>query len=170
MPIYEFYCPECHRIFNFFCRSVNTEKVPCCPKCGQEKMNRKVSRFATISGGKREGDEAPDGRPDLPIDENRMEQAMTALASEMEGVDENDPKAAARFMQRFTNLTGLELNDNMKEALRRMESGEDPEALEEEMGDLLAGDEMPFALPGQQKGGLGKYSRPPSRDETLYEM
>jgi putative FmdB family regulatory protein len=170
MPIYEFYCPECHRIFNFFCRLVNTEKVPGCPKCGQDKMSRKVSRFATISGGKREGNDAPDGMPDLPIDENRMEQAMTTLASEMEGMDENDPKAAACFMQRFSNLTGLELNDSMKEALRRMEGGEDPEALEEEMGDLLGGDEMPFALPSQQKSGAGKYNRPPSRDETLYEM
>jgi putative FmdB family regulatory protein len=170
MPIYEFYCPECHRIFNFFCRSVNTEKVPGCPKCGQENMSRKVSRFATISGGKKEGDETTEGMPDLPIDESRMEQAMTALASEMEGVDENDPKAAARFMERFTNLTGLELNENMREALRRMESGEDPEALEAEMGDLLGGEEMPFAMPGQKKAGIGKYIRPPSRDETLYEM
>jgi putative FmdB family regulatory protein len=167
MPIYEFYCPACHRIFNFLSRSINTEKVPSCPKCGRERLDRKVSRFAALRGGKKEGGE--EGMPDLPIDESRMEQAMMAMASEMEGMDENDPKAAAKFMQKFSSLTGLELNDNMKEALRRMESGEDPEAIEQEMGDMFAGDEMPFVLPGQKGGGL-KYLLPPSRDETLYEM
>jgi putative FmdB family regulatory protein len=170
MPIYEFYCDNCHRIFSFFSRSVNTEKIPPCPKCGQDRMDRKVSRFAALSGNKKEGAEGPEGMPDLPIDENRMEQAMTALASEMEGMDENNPKAAAKFMQRFSSLTGLELNENMKEAMRRMEAGEDPEALEEEMGGMMEGDEMPFVLPGQSKGGAGKYTRPPSRDETLYEL
>ena len=36
MPIYEFYCRKCNTIYNFFSRSVNTEKIPFCPKCKSE--------------------------------------------------------------------------------------------------------------------------------------
>jgi hypothetical protein len=28
MPIYEFYCEDCHTIFNFFSKNVNTTKKP----------------------------------------------------------------------------------------------------------------------------------------------
>ena len=37
MPIYEFYCPDCNTIFNFFCRRIVTDKKPACPKCGARK-------------------------------------------------------------------------------------------------------------------------------------
>jgi hypothetical protein len=130
-------------------------------------LSRQVSPFAVLSGGLKSS-ETGEGTPDLPIDEKKMEQAMMTLASEMEGVDDNDPKAAARFMQKFSSLTGLELNDGMQEALRRMEAGEDPEAVEAEMGDMFDGEAMPFVMPGQ-KGGR-RFLAPPSRDETLYEM
>lgn len=167
MPIYEFYCPDCHRIFSFLSRTIDTEKIPACPKCGRASLSRRVSPFAVISGGG-SSEEGEGGMPDLPIDEGKMERAMMALASEMEGADDNDPRAAAQFMKNFSNLTGLELNDSMKEALRRMEAGEEPETIEAEMGDLFAGDEMPFVMPGQK--GAGKRLAPPSRDETLYEF
>ena len=26
MPIYEFYCPDCNTLFNFFSRTINTSK------------------------------------------------------------------------------------------------------------------------------------------------
>ena len=46
MPIYEFYCKDCHTIFNFFSRTVNTEKQPACPKCARPELERKMSVFA----------------------------------------------------------------------------------------------------------------------------
>ncbi|MCP4369614.1 MAG: hypothetical protein GY797_16110 [Deltaproteobacteria bacterium] len=33
MPIYEFYCADCHTIYNFFSLKINTETVPKCPRC-----------------------------------------------------------------------------------------------------------------------------------------
>ena len=46
MPIYEFACPRCRKIFNFLSRRVNPSRLPVCPKCGNKKLEKQVSRFA----------------------------------------------------------------------------------------------------------------------------
>lgn len=71
MPIYEFYCEPCNTIYKFFSRSVNTEKVPKCPKCENDNLERRVSTFATISGDK---EQDSNGEDMPPIDESKMEQ------------------------------------------------------------------------------------------------
>ena len=93
---------------------------------------------------------------------------MTALAGEAEKINEDDPRQAAKLMRKFTDMTGMELGKGMQEALNRMEGGEDPEAVEKEMGGLLE-QEDPFLMP-DKKGGKGKRHLPPDRDETLYEL
>jgi putative FmdB family regulatory protein len=164
MPIYEFYCKGCNTIYNFFSRTVNTTKTPRCPRCKNISLNRQVSLFAITGKAREDGD-----MEDLPFDEAKMGQAMEMLAKEADGIDENDPKQAAGLMRKLTDMTGLELGSNMEEALRRMERGEDPEAVEAEMGDLLEGED-PFLLPGK-KGKNGGGGRPaPLRDETLYDL
>ena len=164
MPIYEFYCPECNTIFNFFSRSVNTEKKPMCPKCQKTRLERRMSVFST---SRNRGEEEDISVPDL--DETKMEKAMSLLAKEAENVNEEDPRQAADLMRKLTDMTGLELGAGMREALKRMEAGEDPDAIEAEMGDLLE-DEEPFLLP-EKKGPSKAAKRPaPSRDETLYEL
>ncbi len=163
MPIYEFYCPQCHEIFNFFSRSIQTQKQPDCPKCGKKKLSREVSLFAAIGSGKKESGDGPD---DLPLDESRMERAMEALAGEAEHLDENDPRAAAQLMRKMSDMTGLKFNETMEQALSRMESGEDPDQIEQELGPMMEGDENPFVLPG----GKGGPKRPPRHEETLYEL
>ena len=168
MPIYEFYCPDCHTIYNFFSKRVNTNTTPECPRGDEHELTRQVSAFAVSRRGK-SGDEGDGDMDDLPIDEARMEQAMESLASEAEGIDEDDPRAAARLMRRLSDTAGIEYGENMEEALRRLEAGEDPDTIEAEMGDLLEGDEEPFLMPGQKKGP-GRRAAPPKRDETLYEM
>ncbi len=164
MPIYEFYCPDCHMIFNFYSKRINTDKVPICPKCCKVKLQRKMSIFATSHGFKNE-----EGAEELPnIDESRLEKAMGIIAREAENINEEKPEQAAKLMRRLTDMMGLKLGPGMEEALRRMEKGEDPEKIEEEMGDILE-EEVPFVL---KEGGsrLSKYSRPPQVDETLYEL
>lgn len=161
MPIYEFYCPDCHRLFSFLSRGMNTTKRPMCPRCRRRRLQRQVSLFA-VTGGAEEGG----GGEELPVDDAKMEQAMEMLAGEAEGLDENDPRQAAGLMRKFSQLTGMAYGEHLEEALRRMEAGEDPEAIEAEMGDLLEGEE-PFAAGG--KPGRRR-DAPPTRDQTLYEM
>jgi putative FmdB family regulatory protein len=163
MPVYEFYCSDCHTIFNFFSRSINTTKTPKCPRCRRKTLSRRMSAFAVTGRAKEGGD-----GEDLPFDESRMEQAMQALAGEAESINEDDPRQAANLMRKLTDMTGLELGPGMTEALRRMEQGEDPDQIEAEMGDLLEGED-PFQMAGK-KGARGGRRPPPRRDETLYDL
>ncbi len=162
MPIYEFYCPDCHVIFNFFSSSINTEKRPSCPRCGRNSLDRRMSVFASP---RNQGDDEEAPMPDF--DESKMEKAMGLLAREAEHIDENDPRQAASLMRKLTDMTGLNLGSGMEEALRRMEAGEDPEAIEAEMGDLLEGEE-PFLF--EKKSIAGPRDRPPEVDDALYDL
>ncbi len=164
MPIYEFYCKNCHTIYKFFSRTVNTEKIPACPKCGNPALEKRVSMFAFISGKKEESETEP-GMPD--IDEAKLEKAMAALAREADRIDEDNPRQAADLMRRLSEATGLKLGPGMEEALARMEKGEDPEKIEEEMGDMLNEDDL-FVLKEKARGGRNE-SRP-QVDEHLYDM
>lgn len=166
MPIYEFYCKDCHTIYKFFSRTVNTTKIPACPKCDNPTLERRVSRFAVLTG-KHRADDAEDGLP--PIEESKMEQAMAALGREVEHLDENDPRQAARLMRKLSDMTGLKMGDAMEEALARMEKGEDPEAIEEELGDLMDAEDENLLF--QTKGGPKPLrSSRPNTDDTLYDL
>lgn len=164
MPIYEFYCNHCNTIFKFFSRTVNTSKVPACPKCNSTKMERAMSTFSTIS---KSGDSSENDHGSPDFDEIKMEKAMARLAHEAEGLNENDPKQAANLMRKLTEMTGMKMGPGMEEAISRLERGEDPDHIEAEMGDLLE-NEDPFILK-KIAGSLSKKNKP-NRDDTLYDM
>jgi len=149
-------------IFNFFSSSVDVEKRPDCPKCGKKKLERQMSMFSALRNKGEEGD-----MPLPDLDESKMEQAMNLLAKEAENMNEEDPRVAANLMRKLTNMTGLDLGPGMEEALSRMEAGEDPEQIEEEMGDLLEKEE-PFTP--KQKTARAAKKRPPGVDEHLYYL
>lgn len=131
MPIYEFYCPDCHTLFSFFSPRIDTAAAPDCPRCGRADLGRKPSRFATL---KHRGDQAPDPLADL--DDARLEGAMNTLMHELDGAEESDdPRAMGALVRRFSELTGLTLGERMEDMVRRLEAGEDPDQLEQEMGD-----------------------------------
>ncbi|MBN1443409.1 MAG: zinc ribbon domain-containing protein [Planctomycetes bacterium] len=167
MPIYEFYCPDCHRVFQFLSRRVGVTRRPDCPKCGRAEIEKQFSIFS-VSRGREQPGEHDD--LDIDIDEAQAEKAMELIAREAEGIDEEDPRAAARLMRRFSELTGLELGEGMEEAVRRMEAGEDPDSIEAEMGDALDGEEP---IRAKRPGAMSQLRRrflPPSVDPELYEL
>jgi putative FmdB family regulatory protein len=172
MPIYEFYCRNCHRVFNFFARRINTTAEPACPQCQRPRLERKVSRFAVARGLQPKTD-SMGPEDDLPpgFDEAKLEQVMEELGREAEGLDEDDPRQAARLMRAMYERTGMPLTGKMEEAMRRMESGEDPDAIEAEMGDMLDQDESAEGGDsGSRLRGWAKKLRPPTVDETLYDL
>ncbi len=164
MPIYEFYCLKCNTIFNFFSRVINTSKRPLCPKCKEVVLKRKASLFATKSGK----EDSKDPLDNLPIDESKMGDAMNKLAGEAEKINEDDPRQAARIMQKFSDMTGLKYKDNFQEALSRMESGDDPEQIEAQLGDAMEDDELPFEVSGKKNNSASSIS--PKYDDALYDL
>src|SRR5579862_6306572 len=137
MPVYEFYCRHCHTVFNFFARRIDTTSRPACPRCGRPKLQRQVSRFATIGKAVEGGEDLPPG-----MDESKMESLMESMARESEGLDEENPQQMAKMMRKLHEATGMPMDGRAQEAIRRMEAGESPEKIEEEMGDLF-GEEGP---------------------------
>ncbi len=60
-------------------------------------------------------------------------------------MNEDDPQAMARMMRKLMDTTGMNMGEGMEEAIRRMEAGEDPDKVEEEMGDVLDAED-PFGV------------------------
>lgn len=171
MPVYEFYCPDCHTIYSFFSRRIDTRSRPACPGCSRPELERQMSPFA-ISKGRGEQEEDAELPPGM--DEDKMMRAFESMAGEFENIDENDPKQAVRMMRRLYDATGMKIGDGMAEALRRMEAGEDPDQVEAELGDVLE-EEDPFgAAAGKPSMSDLKELRrgllPPKRDETWYPL
>jgi putative FmdB family regulatory protein len=159
MPIYEFLCTACNRIYSFHSFKVRPDRVPACPKCAAEDLTRVPSRFGV--GAKRSG--ADSGADGDDLDDPRMEREMMKLAAELEGMDENDPRQMAAAVRKMTEIAGEPVTPAMEEMIRRLEAGEDPERIEEELGDAIE-EEMGDA------GGGAFGGAPPTRDDGLYPM
>ncbi|MEE4272744.1 MAG: zinc ribbon domain-containing protein [Thermoanaerobaculales bacterium] len=157
MPVYEFLCTACNRIFSFHSFKVDPDKTPRCPKCAAEDLRRVPSRFGVSASSKTSSQEGGgDG-----FDDPRMEREMMKLAADLEGMDENDPRQMAAAVRRMTELAGEKVTPAMEEMIRRLEAGEDPERIEEELGDAIE----------EEMGGDGAFGgAPPTRDEGLYPM
>src|SRR3954462_3637602 len=98
MPIYEYYCPDNHTIYQFFAKTLAQGKTtPKCPDNPKFRMRKLVSAFAITSGGTEAGEPKPDAPPGDPAEDAPMEAAMGAMEKEFSSVDENDPKAMARM-------------------------------------------------------------------------
>lgn len=139
MPIYEFYCPRCHTVYNFLSNRIDTKTVPPCPRSGEHALRRKPASFAVRT--RSAGDEGEDHPLLQGMDEQRMAGALQAMMEEMESAgDPDDPRQMAHFFRRFGEAAGLEPGPRMEEMLARLEAGEDPETLEEGLGDDLDGE------------------------------
>ena len=167
MPIYEFYCPDNNKIYQFLARTLSLrDKTPRCPENEAYKLEKRVSRFAFVKGLKEDaGDD-----PFAGVDESKMEALMAEMERDMGGMDEAnpDPKQLGHFMRRMIDLMGDKVP---REMIKRLESGEDPEKLESEFGDLGEGGEgdgMDFFSQTVKKIKAGL--KAPTRDPKLYEM
>jgi putative FmdB family regulatory protein len=171
MPIYEFACPKCRVIFSFLSKTINPDRLPTCPKCGNKKMSKQVSRFAMPRGIKEPAAQPEGGADNEPMpdmDDPRVMRAMSEMERDMEHLDENNPKHMAHMMRKMKDiLPPGTMPKEMDIAIKRLEAGEDPEKIEEDMGDVLGdfmgGPEDEEGMGGY--GGGGGYSR----DSGLYD-
>jgi putative FmdB family regulatory protein len=166
MPIYEFACAKCRVIFNFLSKRVSPARKPVCPKCGNRRLDKELSRFAMIKGG---GDEdAPGGSDgDLPdLDDPRVMRAMGEIERDLGGLDESNPRHVAQMMKRMRDIMpDSAVPKELDVAIKRLESGEDPDRIEEDMGDVLDSFMGEEGIVKKLSGARGVYTR----DETLYD-
>ena len=127
MPIYEYRCGGCGRKVSIFFRSFSSVGEAVCPRCGSRDLTRLMSRVAVLRRG---GDGDDGGDDDLGPDPTGM----------LEGLDENDPRAVARWARRMSEEMGEPLEPEFEQALDRIEAGEDPERVMDDIdgagGDL----------------------------------
>ena len=168
MPIYEYACPKCRVIFNFLSKRIEPDRLPACPKCGNKQMTKQLSRFAMTRGLKEPAaNTAPEGgEPPMPdFDDPRVEGAMMELERDMEHMDENNPRHMAHMMRKMKDLMPPgAVPKELDVAIKRLEAGEDPEKIEQDMGDVL-GDFMGGPDEEGGRGGGGGYTH----DSGLYD-
>jgi putative FmdB family regulatory protein len=161
VPIFEYLCRRCNRIFSFLSLSAHPSREPVCPRCGATGLERVPSVFA-VTGPLKSAPESPsaDGGED-DARASRLEAEAMEMMGGLDESDAEDPKIMARMMRRLAESSGEPITPAMTEMFRRMEAGEDPEALEEELGDQLEAEMV--------EGG-GEAEGSPTRDDGLYSF
>ncbi|MBO7524944.1 MAG: zinc ribbon domain-containing protein [Verrucomicrobia bacterium] len=168
MPIYEYACPKCKKVFSFLSKTLTPPRVPSCPKCGGRKMEKLMSRFAAPRGVQEPAAPTPGDDSGLtPDDEARMERVMGDIEKDLDYVDENNPKHLAHVMKKMKDaLPPGVVPKEFDQALKRLEKGESPEKIEEDMGDVFGmGEGDGEEEGGYGGGGYGGYSH----DSGLYD-
>ena len=169
MPIYEFACSKCRKIFSFFSKRVAPAHLPVCPKCGNKSLTREISSFAMIKGSpepKAAVEGGAGGEPMPDFDDPRVARAMSEMERDMESLDENNPRHMAHMMRKMKDIMPPgTMPKEMDIAIRRLEAGEDPEKIEEDMGDVLG----EFMGGPEEEGGAGGYGSGYSKDSGLYD-
>jgi len=138
MPIYEYYCAGCNTIYQFLIRGGRKSDDLLCPKCRKGDLERVMSQFSTTSSKSGSDDD---------------------MAADMADIDENDPRSMARAVRRMADEMGEDLGPELEHALGRLEAGEDPEKIEQEL------EEMGFS---EESGPGGMEAPSPGRDPGLY--
>jgi putative FmdB family regulatory protein len=165
MPIYEFACPKCRKIYSFLSKRINPDRLPICPKCGHKKLSKQISNFAFTKGAAEPtaatGAEDSEMGPMPDMDDPRVARVMNEMERDMEHMDENNPKHMAHMMRKMKEIMPAgSVPKELDIAIKRLEAGEDPEKIEEDMGEALSG------FMGDEPGpGGGAYTK----DSGLYD-
>lgn len=120
MPIFEFYCPDNNRIYQFYAKTrAQAARVPKCPDNPKFRMQKMLSRFAVNTGAVETPSEPhPSGRQ---LEDARAEAVMSQIEKEFEHVDEGNPKEMGKILRRMVELTGEKVEGSIEETVRRLE-------------------------------------------------
>ena len=118
MPVYDYRCGNCQQHVGIFQTYAEYGKKKLhCPNCGSADLARLISRVRVAKS-----------------EDARLESLSDP--SSFGDLDENDPKSMAKFMRKMGSEMGEDLGPEFGEVVNRLESGEDPEAIEQSMPEL----------------------------------
>lgn len=122
MPIYEYRCHDCRRRVSILWRTLAEAQTgePRCPRCGGVNLTRLVSRVAVLRSA-----------------EACLDSLMDA--DSLGDLDENDPKSIARWMRKMSQEMGEDTDEEFEEVVDRLEAGQTPEQIEQDMPELGLG-------------------------------
>jgi putative FmdB family regulatory protein len=117
MPNYEYRCLSCRKRFEkFFTYSQYGSVAVTCPYCKSETVQRKVGRIRIARS-----------------DESRVDDFSDP--SSLDGLEE-DPRALGRMMRKMSGELGEEMPPEFDEVVGRLEAGQSPEQIEQDLPDL----------------------------------
>jgi hypothetical protein len=131
-------------------------------------MMKQISPFA-MPRGREDPAAAKEGGPEtgpMPdLDDPRVARVMAEIERDTEHLDENNPRHMAHLMKKMKDImpSGT-MPKEFDVAIKRLEAGEDPEKIEEDMGDVL-GDLMG----GEEGGGPGGPGGGYAHESGLYD-
>ncbi|MGQ9496013.1 MAG: FmdB family zinc ribbon protein [Thermoanaerobaculaceae bacterium] len=163
MPIFEYLCTACNRIYSFLSFSTSPKREPTCPRCGNASLKRVPSAFSVAS--KRTSGSSAKAEKDQERIPQTLESEVEKLLANVDEKDMEDPRTMARVMRRLAEASGEPVPDTLQEMMQRLEAGEDPEKLEEELGDQLEEE-----LGDEDREAERFDSAAPERDSGLYSL
>lgn len=117
MPSYEFRCKQCAKRFEIFIPYAEYDsKTVICPHCQSTEVQRRIGRVRVA----RASTESIDSLAD---------------SEQLAGL-EDDPREMGRRLRAMSRETGEELGPEFDEVVGRLEAGQDPEQIEQDLPDL----------------------------------
>ncbi len=114
MPTYEYRCQECHQRFDRFQTYAEYgHRTVSCPKYGSDHVQRLIGRIRIAR-----------------TEERRIEEMVDP--SQLNGI-EDDPKALGHLMRQMGREMGEGMEPEFEEVVSRLENGQNPEQIENEM-------------------------------------
>ena len=127
MPNYEYRCLNCRKKFEvFMAYSDYGARRVVCPHCQSEAVQRRIGRVRVAHSS-----------------ESRLENM--ADPSSLAGLDE-DPRALGKMMREMSKESGEDMGSEFDEVVGRLEAGQSPEQIEQDLPDLGT---------GMDAGGMG---------------
>lgn len=163
MPIFEYLCPACNRIYSFLSFSTSPKREPTCPRCGNASLVRVPSAFSVAS--KRTSEASAKAGKEQESIPQALEGELEKLLANVNEKDMEDPRTMARVMRRLAEASGEPVPDTLQEMMQRLEAGEDPEKLEEELGGQLEAELGDEDVEEEHFDGAT-----PERDPGLYSL
>ncbi len=119
MPIYDYICLDCHKKFDLqMSYSEYGVKPVVCPRCAGSNVRRRINRIRVARS-----------------EESRLDRL--ADPSALSGLDE-DPRALGKMMREMGKESGEDLGPDFDEVVGRLESGQDPDGIENDMPGLAS--------------------------------
>ena len=118
MPTYDFVCNHCAQRFDVFLTFAEYGKKPvACPHCQSKNVRRRMTKVRISKS-----------------DSSRMD----SLADDFPGLEnlDDDPQAMGKMMRKMGREMGEDLPPEFNEVVDRLEKGQNPEQIEQEIPDL----------------------------------